>query len=221
MDIPGLGRETAAALVARELVRQPADLYRLSSTQVRELPHFAARSAENLVRAIRASRSPPLDRFIYALGIPRVGMVNAQQLAHRFGTLEALRDAGTDELRSVSGLGDVLAVAVNSFFHDPSNRKAIDALLENGARPVEPGKVAKGPLMGKIFVFTGGLETLTRSDAQERIRDRGGRTAGRVSAQTDFLVVGENPGAKLAEARRRNVTTLSEKELLKLLNKGS
>jgi DNA ligase (NAD+) len=221
MDIPGLGPQTAAALVGRELVRGPADLYRLRAADLIGLPHFAERSTQNLVESIRASRSPPLERFVYALGIPGVGAAVARRLAAHFRSLDVLRQAAQAELRAVAGIGDVLATDLHDFFADRHNRRAIDALLAAGVRPVAGAGAASGPLAGKTFVITGRLTGLTREDAERRIGELGGETAGSVTSHTDFVVVGESPGSKLSEARRRHVTTLSERDFMKLVAEGA
>jgi DNA ligase (NAD+) len=221
MDIEHLGEATIAALVERRLVRDFADLYRLRAARVRRLPGFGARAADNLLRAIAASKERGLARLLNALGIRLVGAHVARLLAERFGALDRLARADVPRLAAVAGIGPTIAESVAKFFAESANRDVCRRLVSAGVRTTEraagPGH---GPLAGKTFVLTGALSGLTREEAAERIRRRGGRVADSVSARTDYVVVGARPGAKLARARALGVPTLDEAALARTLLSG-
>ncbi|MFW6079501.1 MAG: NAD-dependent DNA ligase LigA, partial [Gemmatimonadota bacterium] len=194
LDIRGIGRRTAEALVDRGLVRELPDLFRLRPEQIRTLPHFAERSARKLHRAIRESGPVPLHRFLTGLGIPGVGAATARELADRFGALEPLRRADVDELRNVPGVGPAMAEGIRDFFAEPRNQRIIDRLLDAGLEVERPGKPADRPLAGRTFVFTGRLDRFTREEAEALVESLGARTTSSVSARTDYVVAGAEPG---------------------------
>ncbi len=212
MDIEHLGDAVIEQLVARGRVRDFADLYRLTVPDVRRLEGFAERSARNLVEAIAASRGRGLARLMNGLGIPGVGAHVARLLAEHFGRLDRLAKAPADEINAVRGIGPVIARSVARFFADRGNRRVIERLAAAGVSTVaRPTAVRRGPLAGETFVLTGALEGLTRDAATELIARAGGRVSESVSRETDFLVVGAEPGEKLAEARRLGVRELDER----------
>lgn len=218
MDIEHLGAATIAALVARRLVRDVADLYRLRADHVRGLPGFGARAAENLIAAITASEDRGLARLLHALGIRLVGAHVARVLAERFGRLDRLIRADAAELAAARGIGPTIAESVVKFFAEPANRDVCRRLIAAGVRTTHRAAPhGAGPLGGKTFVLTGALRALTRDQAVERIGERGGRVAGGVTRTTDCVVVGAEPGAKLARARALGVPTLDESAFLALL----
>jgi DNA ligase (NAD+) len=218
MDIEHLGTATIAALVARRLVRDVADLYRLRRDQLRGLPGFGARAADNLLTAITASRDRGLARLLHALGIRLVGAHVAGVLAERFGRLDALLRADAAELAAIRGVGPAIAESVAKFFTESANRDVCRRLIAAGVRTTHrAARPGTGPLAGKTFALTGALRALTRERAAERIAERGGRVAATVSRTTDHLVVGAEPGAKLARARALGVPTLDERAFLALL----
>ncbi|MBX6364283.1 MAG: NAD-dependent DNA ligase LigA [Gemmatimonadetes bacterium] len=213
MDIPGLGPETAALLVDRGLVRNLPDLYRVDADALRTLPHFAARSATNLARAIQRSRHPTLDRFLFALGIPGVGRSTARLLARHVRSLDALRRASADELARIPGIGAATAREVAAFFRDARSRRTVVALLRAGVAPWAPATAPQtGPLAGQRIVFTGTLERMTRREAEALVRSLGGTVGSQVSARTTAVVAGADPGSKLETARRLGTRVLSEAE---------
>lgn len=218
LDIDGLGHETARQLVERGLVRNVADVYSLETGDLVQLEGYAEKSAKALRDAIGGTRSPRLDRFLYALGIPQVGRRTAQLLAAEFGSLEALERARSEELRDISGIGPEVARAVARFFRDPQNRRVLRSLRRRGVRiagPLRGRRAAK--LSGKSFVFSGRLDRFTRAEAREAVEGLGARTSGSVSGATDYLVVGEAPGSKLDEARARGVRVLDEEAFARLI----
>src|SRR5437867_2531425 len=221
MDIEHLGEKVIDQLVDRGLVKDFADLYTLTVDQLAGLDRLAEKSAENLARAIGASRTRGLARLLNALGIRLVGERVAQLLASRFGSLEKVAKAPEAELAEVHGVGETIARSVRAFFDDPTNRALIKRLEDVGLVTAEPETDAgPQPLAGKTFVLTGTLATLTRDAAREAIERRGGRVIGSVSKKTDYVVVGESPGSKADDARRLGVTMLDEEEFRALVNES-
>jgi DNA ligase (NAD+) len=219
MDIDGMGTSTLQQLLQRELVREPADLYRLTLEDLVGLERYAEKSAQNLIQQIEASRTPPLGRFLYALGIPQVGEATGDLLAGEFGSLERLRAATEEDLLRVEGLGPSMAAEIRLFLDGPGG-ELIDHLLEVGVRPQEAEAPAEGPLTGRTFVFTGTLTRMTRPEAEDLVRSLGGKAGSGVSSKTDYLVAGEAAGSKLEKAQRLKVTVLTEDEFLELAGKG-
>jgi DNA ligase (NAD+) len=221
MNIEGLGKKTVAQLVDRGLVRDLADLYHLKREQILELDGFADRSATLLLEAIERSKRVPLDRFLYALGIRQVGRHIASVLAGEFGSLQAIMQADASRLQAIKEIGPEISASLVSYFQEPSNRRVIDRLLQAGILLIEqtalPHEGSAQPLAGKSFVFTGGLETLSREEASSLVERRGGTVSSAVSAKTSFVVVGANPGSKLAQAKKLGVPILTEQEFLKLV----
>jgi DNA ligase (NAD+) len=218
MDIEHLGDSTIEQLVDTGAVKDFADLYHLTADQVAALDRFADKSAENLIRAIDASRERGLARLLNALGIRLVGERVAQLLAGRFGSLDVIKAKSEAELAEVHGIGDEIARAIVTFFQEPRNVELIDRLKAAGVvvgAPLAP--VGPTPLAGKSFVVTGTLPTLSREAARELIERHGGRVASSVSKKTSYVVVGEAPGSKADDARRLGVTVLDEAGLLELV----
>ncbi|MGA1781629.1 MAG: helix-hairpin-helix domain-containing protein, partial [Planctomycetota bacterium] len=168
--------------------------------------------------AIRARLHTELARFIHALGIPEVGVAVAGDLARHFLSFGRLRDAGPEELEAIRGVGPRMSEAITGFFADPARAHAIDAILAKGFDLEAPEQAAGGALQGKTFVFTGGLAGFTRSDAKQRVEERGGRVTGSVSRETDYVIAGEDPGSKLDKARTLGVTVLDEEGFRALLD---
>ncbi|NUN13407.1 MAG: NAD-dependent DNA ligase LigA [Myxococcales bacterium] len=223
MDIEGLGSKLCDQLVDTGLVKDPADLYRLTLQPLVELERLAEKSAQNLLDAIEASRYRPLERCIFALGIRMVGEHVAKVLATRFGTIEKLMEATSKDLESVYGIGPNVAASIVSFFSQQTNRDVIRRLKEGGV--VFPPAVelrkdsASGalPLSGKKFVFTGSLAGFTREGASDAIKALGAEVVGSVSKKTDYVVCGDDPGSKLEKANQLGVTVLDEAAFSALL----
>jgi DNA ligase (NAD+) len=216
LDIAGLGEETIRQLADRGLVKDVADLYRLTTNDLKSLAGFAALSADKLHRAIDGARRPRLDRFLYALGIRHVGHRTARLLARQFGSLDKLREA--DEEQIARAAGSAVAHSVRQFFDDAANRRVLGRLERSGVK-AEKMQVPKErqTLADKTFVFTGGLSDMTREEAQEAVEARGGHAASSVSSHTDYVVVGDSPGSKLTEAEKKGIRVLSESEFHKML----
>lgn len=215
MDIDGLGDKTADLLIAHGLVRDLAGLYELSEEDIRALPGFAETAAHNLHTAIHETMTPPLDRFLHALGIRHVGWRVARDLAREFDTLEAIAQATEDQLCAVEGIGSEIAGSVRKFFSADRNREVLARLRKAGVAP-RPVAREKGPLDGLTFVFTGALENHTRDEAARRVEDLGGRATSSVSRETDYVVAGDNPGRKLDEAKAEGVRIIDEAAFGKL-----
>jgi DNA ligase (NAD+) len=224
MDIEGLGDKLVDQLIDTDMVRTPADLYKLEQEKLANLVRMGEKSAENLVAAIESSRKRGLARFIFSLGIRHVGESTAKDLARHFGSLEALMEAssGEEKLIEVPDVGPVVARSIINFFNENHNIEVINALLGAGVRPdaVEVGKAVASRIEGKTFVLTGTLSHFTRDEAKEAIEAQGGKVTGSVSAKTDFVVVGENPGSKHDKALALGVEVLGEAQFEQLVSKG-
>ena len=218
LDIEGLGYATLQQLIERKLVKDPADLYHLTKVQLLALDGFADKSAQNLLDRIAASKSTTLIRFLSALAINHVGWTMAGLLADHFGTIERLQAAGIDDLRAIGGVGPTVAEEVHEYFQRPESRRLIERLLAAGIDIKKPER-REGPLAGKTFVLTGTLSSLTRGQAEERIKELGGSIGSGVSKTTDYLVVGADPGSKLEKAQRLKVPILDETAFLELLGR--
>jgi DNA ligase (NAD+) len=215
-----LGEETVSALVDRKLACDLADLFRLKRDDLLQIERFAQRSAAKLVDAIQKSRRVELGRFLYAVGIPEVGAAVARDLAQHFRSLERLRRASREELEDVSGIGPTMSDAIFEFFRDERDRRAIDALLKVGVEIIEAKRAKRQPLSGKTFVFTGSLDRFSRDKAQKLVEALGGQSTSSVSGQTDYVVVGSEPGKKLDQAKAEGVKTLSEKQFVELVREA-
>jgi DNA ligase (NAD+) len=222
LDIEGLGAKLIEQLVAEERLSDPSDLFQMSKEELSNRERMGDKSADNLVRAIDASKSTTLTRFLYALGIREVGEATAAGLASYFGSLPAIQDASAEELTKVPDVGPVVARRVRSFFEEKHNLDVIKRMQRLGVHwaDSEPMQVAEdGPLLGKTFVITGSLPTMTRDEAKSLIQKEGGKVTGSVSSKTDFLVAGEKAGSKLRKAQQLGVAVLDEAELRKLIAK--
>jgi DNA ligase (NAD+) len=219
MDIDGLGDKLVGQLVETGMVKELDDLYWLTHEQLAGLERMAEKSAQNLLEAIERSRHRTLDRFINALGIRHVGESTARSLALRFKTIDALRDASEDDLRAVRDIGAEVARSIREYFDEPRNSKAVERLMKHlDLKPLEaPSAQGRAALRDKSFVLTGTLETMTREEAEQKIRAAGGRVTFAVSRKTDFVVAGAEAGSKLRKAAELGVKTLDEPAFTALL----
>ncbi|AUN94860.1 NAD-dependent DNA ligase LigA [Pseudazoarcus pumilus] len=219
LDIDGLGEKIVDQLVDADMVRNPADLYRLDAQQLAALDRMGEKSAANLVAAIAHSRNTTLARFVYALGIRNVGETTARDLARHFGSLDAILAADADVLQTVPDVGPIVAHSIVEFLAEPHNREVIAALREAGVHWDEsgPAEAASGALVGKTLVLTGTLPTMTRDEAKALIEAHGGKVTGSVSKKTSFVVAGADAGSKLAKAEELGITILDEDALLALV----
>ncbi len=215
MDIDGFSEKTAGQLYDQMGVKQPSDLYTLTPMDFLMLDGFKEKKAGNLTDALEKSKHCELDAFLFALGIPNVGRKTARDLAQRFGTLEKLKAADETELTSIPDIGDVVAASITEYFSFPENNQMIERLFAAGVHPVETQSAAAGPFTGMSIVVTGTLPTLSRKQAEDLIRSRGGNAAGSVSKKTSFVVVGEDAGSKLTKAQSLGIETIDEAELIR------
>ncbi len=216
LDIDTLGEKNVVALVDAGLVRDIADIYTLMFEQVVSLDRFADISARKLVQAIADKKTPPLERFIFGLGIRHVGSQTAIDLAHRFKNIEALRHATIDQLLAIDGVGDVVAESILAWFAEPDNEALLEKFEAVGVRPFY--KEASGALNGVAVVVTGSLESMSRDDASDKVRALGGVFQSAVAKDTTYLVAGGKVGAsKLAKAQSYGTKIIDEAAFLELL----
>ena len=220
MDIEGIGDKIVSRLLEAGIIRDAADLYRITKEQLLELERFADKSAENLIAAIAGSKRPPLERFLFALGIRHVGEYVAKILAKTFGSVPAIEAASQEELTAVEGIGPTIAESIYRFFRDPHQVRLVRKLEEAGVKPMARKRPTAGALRGKTFVFTGGLKGLTREKAKEMVESLGGAAASSVSKKTDYVVAGEDPGSKYDKAKALGVTILDEEAFLRLISEA-
>lgn len=216
-DIEGLGEKVVDALLDSKLIRDAADVFRLTADDVAGMDRFAQKSADNLVAAIQARKSVPLDRFIYGLGIRHVGAQTATDLAMHFHTLERFKAATAEELAEVPGIGTVVAASVLEWLGQERSRELLKKLEAVGVK-AQPVKVIEGKLSGQIFVVTGTLEMGSREAAEEKIKALGGKAGSSVTKDTTYLVVGDDPGkSKVEKALKLGTKQIDEAELARLL----
>jgi len=219
MNIEGLGDKTVSLLHERGLIKNFVDIYKLKQDHLRDLPGFAELSSKKLIEAIERSKRTTLARFIYALGISQVGEYAAKLLAEHFRTIEDLYHVKMEQLIKIPQIGEKTARAIEQFFNNEENLEAIDELKRMGLTVENPDYQEKEkplPIKGLTFVITGTLPR-PRHEVQEIIEQAGGRVSSSVSRNTDYLVVGEDPGSKLTKAQELGVKTVSFEELLKLI----
>ena len=217
MDIKGLGEKIIHQLVEKGLIKDYGDLYYLSQETLSSLERLAAKSSENLVQALKKSKTSSLSKFIFALGIRHVGEHLASLLARRYGSLKAFMETEEEELLSIREVGPQVARSIRVFFDNPQNRRVVEKILAAGVTLQEDKITGPEPLKGKSFVLTGKLENFTREEAKEKIESLGGKVSGQVSSRIDYLIVGEDPGSKLDKAREMQVLILSEQEFIEMM----
>ncbi|WMQ73200.1 MAG: DNA ligase [Sodalis sp.] len=223
MDIDGMGDKIINQLVRRELVKTPADLFRLTKEILARLERIGPKSAQNLLDALENAKQTTFARFLYALGIREVGEATASNLASAYGSLDTLIAADIDSLTGVQGIGKIVATHVSHFFEESHNLEVIRELLNPtigihwpvpAAASVSAGD---NPFAGKTIVLTGSLSTLSRDEAKDRLVALGARVSGSVSAKTDLLIAGEMAGSKLSKAQQLNIPIMDETEMMRFL----
>jgi len=222
MDIRGIGESQSALLLREGLVKDVADLYYLKQKkeQLLKLERMAEKSVTNILNAIDKSKQTPLPRVIFALGIRHIGEEMAELLAEHFNSIDRLANASPEELLSIPTVGPKIADSIITFFRQKENRHIIDRLKEAGVRlEEEVVKPKELPLAGQEFVITGSLEAFTRQEAEARIKALGGTTGSSVTKKTTYLVVGIDPGSKLARAQALGTKLLTEEEFIRLLER--
>jgi DNA ligase (NAD+) len=217
-DIDGLGPKIIDKLINEGLIHDAADLFSLKMGDLEPLERFAEKSAFNIVESIEDHKKINLDRFIYALGIPLVGTQTAIDISKKFMTLDNILKADKSEFNSIYGIGGKVSESIGDFFFDKKNREFIDRLIKDGVVVKKyDSPVVSNKLDAQIFVVTGSLATLTRDDAHKKIVELGGKIGSSVTSNTNYLVVGENPGSKLDKANSLGVKVLTENEFLEII----
>jgi DNA ligase (NAD+) len=218
MDIEGMGQAVVEQLVEKKLINDFADIYMLKKEQLLQLELFAEKKASALLLAIEKSKSQPLYRLLYALGIRHVGEKAAFVLANKFGSMDALVQAKQEELQEIPEIGPIMAQAIVDFFHNSYARKLLMKLKAAKLNMLQATlKHTTSALVNKTFVFTGELTSLTRNQAQRLVQEQGGNCSSSVNKHTDFVVVGENPGSKFEKAKKLNLKIINEAEFTKLI----
>lgn len=217
MDIDGLGGKTIDALVDNGLVQRISDIYRLDEKDLMDLKRIAEKSTENLLDSIEDSKEKNLTRVVYGLGIPEVGKHVARLVVDKFGSMKSIMNAEKEELLEIEEIGPEIADNIINFFQVRKNRKEINDLKKNNVK-MKPQKTGR-KLDGKRFVFTGGLDDFTRTEAKEMVEKQGGETISSVSEKVDYVVVGDDPGSKLDEAKELDLNIIKEKKFKKLVGK--
>jgi len=217
MDIEGLGVKLIDQLVDKGLIKDVADIYYIEKEQLIELERMADKSAQNIIDAIEASKTKPLSKFLYALGIRHVGETTAEDLARRFSRLDDFFHLSEEDLREVEGIGPEVSASVYQFFRDKKNKESVERLKKAGVTVIEPKVKGKAKLAGKTFVFTGALKSFGRDEARNIVESLGGMTVSSISKKVDFVVVGEDPGSKFDKAKELGIKTLTEEEFKKMI----
>jgi DNA ligase (NAD+) len=218
MNIDGMGEALVNQLTERGLVKNVADIYKTTKTDLLSLERMGDKSAQNILDEIETSKKLPLERVIYGLGIRMVGERTAQFLAEHFGSMEELEKAGVEELQNVNEVGPRIAESIVEFFSIAANRKLVERLREAGLTLTGQKKQRGTKLAGKTFVLTGTLVHFTRDEAKKMIEDAGGKVTGSVSKKTDYVVAGADAGSKLDKAKELGVKVIEQKEMEKLVN---
>jgi DNA ligase (NAD+) len=217
MDIESLGPALIEQLLARDMIHSVADLYALEVADLQQLERMGEKSSQRVIDAIAESRSRPLERLLFGLGIRYVGERTARLLARRYRSLEALGQATAEELEEIDEIGAVIAKSVSLYFQDPQHLEIIDKLLARGVQPQVPAAPqGQTPLAGKTIVITGTL-SLPRNEWKDRLEQAGAKVTGSVSAKTDYVLAGADPGSKLDKAQRLEVAVLSEEDINAML----
>jgi DNA ligase (NAD+) len=220
MNIDGMGDALVTQLTERGLVKNVADIYKLKKDDLLSLERMGDKSAQNILDEIENSKKLPLERVIYGLGIRMVGERTAQFLGEHFGSMEALEQAGVEELQNVDEVGPRIAESIVEFFSIPANRKLVERLREAGLTLTGKKKERGTKLAGKTFVLTGTLAKHTRDEAKKMIEDAGGKVTGSVSKKTDYVVAGADAGSKLDKAKELGVAVIDEQEMVRLAGSG-
>lgn len=217
MDIDGLGPAIVRALLDNGLITSVADLYTIKKADLLELDNFKEKSAENLINAIEKSKAQPLDRLVFALGIPNIGQASAKLLCDKFGDLDNICAASEEEIADIEGFGDIMASAVTKELAEPHMRELIAKLAECGVNTKYQKVQVDSRFEGKTFVLTGTLPTLKRAEAKALIEKYGGKASGSVSKKTAYVLAGEEAGSKLDKARSLGIEIITEEQFLDMI----
>lgn len=218
MDIDGVGEKLIEQLMARELIKTPADLFKLDHTTLMRLERMGEKSAQNALNSIEKAKNTTLPRFLFSLGIREVGEATALNLANHFGSLEAIRQATFEQLKEVQDVGEVVANRIVSFWQEPHNVEVVEDLITQGVHweNVVKIEIVDNPLKDKNVVLTGTLTQMTRDEAKALLQSLGCKVSGSVSSKTDYLIAGEKAGSKLTKAQELGIQILSEQGFIEL-----
>ncbi len=217
MNIDGLGPQMVELLLRNQKIKDVTDLYELKTEDIKDLDRMGEKSAKNLIEAIEASKERGLDRLLYALGIRQVGEVAAEQLAGKFGTLEALFDVKAEDFAAMPDIGEITASYLVEYFSNAEHRALCERLASLGVQTNAKKQITSQRLEGLTFVITGTLPSMTREEATEKIKQNGGKVSSSVSKKTSFVLAGEEAGSKLTKARELGVAVINEAEFLLML----
>ncbi len=221
MDMEGIGEALCETLLKQGLVNDPGDFYALTEEQLEALERMGKKSAANVIASIRRSKERPLPNVLFALGIRHVGMETAELLVQHVGSLDKLKDTTAEELMAAPGIGPIVAESICAYFEDASNIEVIEKLRRAGVVLEAAERAPRAtPLAGNLFVFTGTLERLTRTNAEKIVKDMGAMVSGSVTRKTTHVVVGADPGSKAERARELGVTLLAEDEFLQMVEEA-
>lgn len=218
LDIEGLGPAIIEQLLDEALIEKTDDLYRLNKEQLSSLEGFGEKSAENLLAALEVSKTAPLDRVLYALGIRNIGAKAAKLLAEHFGSIEAVINAEVEEIADLYDFGSTMAENVVAYFADPDHRDLVERLRQLGFTMEYKKEVTSDRFAGMTFVLSGGLDSMSRDEAGAVIEKMGGKVSGSVSKKTSYLILGDKPGSKLTKAQSLGVPVIDEETFLKMIN---
>jgi DNA ligase (NAD+) len=217
MDIEHMGERVVEQLVEKGFVTRISDIYLLTESDLMRLEGFKEKSVHNLLASIESTRKCPLSRLIMGLGIPYVGIETAEALAEEARDLDTLLHMKEEEFNAIEGIGGKTAHAIHAFFQDKDNREEIKRLLSHGVHPQKmKAKMTGHAFSGKTFVLTGALQHFTRDEATSLIKERGGKVSGSVSKNTDFVLVGDEPGSKYIKAKELGIEILSEAQFQRM-----
>lgn len=220
-DVEGVGEKLIRKLLDEGLIRDAADLYRLTETEVAALERYAEKSAANIIASISSRRRLPLGKFLYGLGIRHVGSITAEDLAQAFGSLKNLQKASVDAVRAVEGVGGIVAESIVAFFKSPRTGRLLRKFREAGVIVTSPPKAVRGPFAGTTVVVTGSILGMTREEAWEAVRRLGGKVSDSVGPGTGLLVVGKEPGSKLQKAEALGLPTMDAEAFAKLVREAA
>ncbi len=215
LDIEGMGDKVVRQLYAKGFVKTPADILKLNSNEISQLEGFKEKSTNNLLTGIEKAKKTTLDRLILALGIRHVGTATAELIAKKVGSIEGLRNLSHAQMQQIHGIGEAVADSLVAYFQDPKNQQLLDSFISSGVT-FEVLKVTESKISGLQIVLTGSLETMSRSEATKRIKERGGIVSESVSKKTDLVVAGADPGSKYEKAKKLGIKIIDEAEFIQI-----
>jgi DNA ligase (NAD+) len=218
MNMEGVGEKLVKALLDAGLIKNASDLYYITKEEILSLERMGEKSADNFIKSVEGSKNVGLGRVIYALGIRHIGEVASSALADKFGSIDALFDATIEQIKEVDDFGEIMAKSVFDFFSKESTREMVEKLRNAGVSMANEIKEKSNEFEGLTFVLTGTLENMTRDEASDMIKARGGKVSSSVSSKTDYVLAGESAGSKLTKAQSLGIKIIDKEEFLKMCN---